>query len=164
MRKKFQYIVLTENLKSDNIKFAIWSQIADCRRRSLLSYMTSQRKALYETLEQHRDEALTAEQIMSFIGDGVSRSAVYRNLASLEKQGAIKRTAAPGSNTVMYRYTGSDTCRNHLHLECSECGNTYHLNVPATAALINDVMQDASFQVDSSSTVLYGICEKCRKN
>ncbi|MCR4615737.1 MAG: transcriptional repressor [Clostridiales bacterium] len=129
-----------------------------------MSYMTLQRKALIDVLEQHRDEPLSADRIITLIGENASRSAVYRNLSALEKQGLIKKTAASGSNKTLYRYVGSDECRDHLHLECSACGKTYHLKVPATNALINDVMQDANFQIDSSSTVLYGICEKCRKS
>ena len=129
-----------------------------------MSYMTSQRKVLFETLEQHRDETLSAEQIIELIGDNASRSAVYRNLSALEKQGLIKKTTASGSNKALFRYVGSRECKDHLHLECSKCGKTYHLNLPATSALINNVLQDTKFKIDSSSTVLYGVCEKCRKN
>lgn len=125
-------------------------------------YETSQRKALFQVLEQHRDEALCVDQIISLIGESMSRSAVYRNLSSLEKQGLIKKTAASGSNKALYRYTGSKECRDLLHLECSKCGRTYHLKRPATNALIDDVMQDANFRIDTNDTVLYGVCEKCR--
>ena len=128
-----------------------------------MSYMTNQRKALFDILEQHRDETLTADQIITLTGDGASRSAVYRNLSSLEKQGLIKKTASSGSSKVLYRYVGSKECADHLHLECSKCGKTYHLRMPTTSALIDDVMKDANFEVDSSSTVLYGVCENCRK-
>ena len=94
----------------------------------------------------------------------MSRSAVYRNLATLEKYGVIKRTAAPRSKTVMYRYIGSETCKNHLHLKCTECGNIYHLNAPTTTSLVNNVIQAADFKVDSSITVLYGVCKNCRQH
>lgn len=125
-------------------------------------YLTSQRKALYELLEEHRDEALSADRIIELIGDVASRSAVYRNLSALEKDELIKKTTASGSNKVFYRYVGSKECKDHLHLECSKCGKTYHLDMPATNVLIGDVMQGADFEVDSSSTVLYGVCGKCR--
>ena len=129
-----------------------------------VEYVTSLRKVLFEVLEQHRDEALSADQILLFMGDHASRSAVYRNLSALEKQGLIKKVAVSGSNKAMYRYTGSKECRDHLHLECSKCGKTYHLKMPATNALIDGVMQDANFRIDTKCTVLYGVCEKCRNN
>ncbi|MBQ3356792.1 MAG: transcriptional repressor [Oscillospiraceae bacterium] len=129
-----------------------------------MGYMTSQRKALFDALEQHRDEALTAEQIIALMDKSASRSAVYRNLSALEKQGLVKKTVIGGANRVLYRYVGSKECQDHLHLECSKCGKTYHLKTPATNALIDDVMQDANFQIDSTNTVLYGVCGKCRKS
>ncbi len=129
-----------------------------------MGYLTNQRKTLYEILEQHRDEALSADQIISLMGENASRSAVYRNLSSLEKQGLIIRTAVSGSNKSLYRYVGAKECKNQLHLECSKCGKTYHLEMPAAKELIDGVMQNADFRIDSSSTVLYGICGKCRNN
>ncbi|MBO4452924.1 MAG: transcriptional repressor [Clostridia bacterium] len=129
-----------------------------------MSYMTNQRKALLDLLEHHRDETLSADQIVEKIGESASRSAVYRNLSELEKQGLIKKIASSGSSKALYLYTGSDHCRDHIHLECSKCGRTYHLEAPTTDALIDNVMQDASFQIDRASTVLYGVCETCRKH
>ncbi len=129
-----------------------------------LGYMTSQRKALFDVLELHRDEALSAEQIMEFIGECASRSAVYRNLSALEKSGLVKKTAATDSNKILYRYVGSDVCKNSLHLECSKCGKVFHLDEPSTNSLIDNVMQGSDFMVDSKDTVLHGVCEKCRKN
>ena len=129
-----------------------------------MRYQTSQRKVLFSVLEQHRDKALSAEQILTLIGKTASRSAVYRNLAALEKEGLIQRVVSPGSGKTLYRYTGAGECRNHLHLECSLCGKTYHLEAAATDTLVSDVMQGAGFQIDRSSTVLHGVCGKCRKN
>lgn len=129
-----------------------------------MGYLTAQRKALFDVFERHRDETLCADQIISLLGGSASRSAVYRNLSALEKKGLIHKTVLSGSHKTSYRYVGSEACRDHLHLACSRCGKTYHLKMPATNALIDDVLQDANFQVDSSSTVLYGVCEKCRNN
>ena len=124
--------------------------------------MTSQRKALFDVLELHRDEALSAEQIVELIGGGVSRSAVYRNLSALEKSGLVKKTAAGDSNKALYRYVGSNVCKDHLHLECSKCGKVFHLDELSTGTLIANVLQGSDFMVDSSNTVLHGVCVKCR--
>lgn len=130
-----------------------------------MSYSTNQRRVLIRTLECHRDETLSADQIVGLMGeDMISRSAVYRNLSALEKQGCVKRIALPGTKRIFFRYTASEECRSHLHLECSRCGRTYHMNALSTNALIENVMRQSKFEVDSGSTVLYGVCEKCREN
>ncbi len=129
-----------------------------------MRYVTTQRKALLDALEERRDEPLSAEQILALIGDGVSRSAVYRNLAELEKRGMVIKATSSGSNKALYKYIGSEECRDHLHLECSNCGRVFHLKLAATNTLIDGVMCDANFRVDRAATVLYGLCEKCRES
>ena len=127
-----------------------------------MRYMTRQRRKLLETLEKHRDETLCADQIVAYAGDEIlSRSAIYRNLSSLESEGYVKRIVTSGKNKLFYRYIGSDECKNHIHLECSKCGKTFHLDVPSTNTLIEKVMQDSDFKIDIKNTVLHGICGKC---
>ncbi|MBQ2429166.1 MAG: hypothetical protein II264_11840 [Ruminococcus sp.] len=47
-------------------------------------YMTKQRKALLAFLSGHADEELTAKQLETALsGEGISISAVYRNLSDL---------------------------------------------------------------------------------
>lgn len=127
-------------------------------------YNTKQRKILLDYLAAHADEMLSAKHIAGDLAEeGISLSAVYRNLSALETEGKLRRLSREGSREVLYRYTAADECRRHLHLSCSRCGKTYHMDVPATNMLIDSVAQDADFQVDSSTTVLYGICKTCQK-
>ncbi len=126
-------------------------------------YATRQRKALLGYLLMHPDESFSARQIADALEpDGVSLSAVYRNLAALEAQGMIRRAPKDGDHEVFYRFTQADACKKHLHLSCSQCGKTFHMDVPATDSLVEQVAQTADFQVDRSSTVLYGVCGACR--
>ena len=54
--------------------------------------MTKQRKALLAFLSAHADEELTARQMEQALSEqGISISAVYRNLADLEKEGKVRR-------------------------------------------------------------------------
>lgn len=130
-----------------------------------MEYSTRQRKDLIMTLERYRDETLSADRIVDLLGkDRISRSAVYRNMSALEAQGCVKRVTLPGSKRIFFRYTGAEECRTHLHLECFKCRKTYHMDARLTNKLIENVMRDSGFDVDSGSTVLYGICEKCRNN
>ena len=130
-----------------------------------MRYATKQRRLLLDVLEKHFDETLSADIIADLIGsDSVSRSAIYRNLSSLEADGLVKRVTLPSSQKAGFRYVGASDCKKHLHLECSRCGRTFHLALPSSNELIDNVMRDAGFKVDSATTVLNGICEDCRKD
>ena len=64
-------------------------------------YMTKQRKALLAFLSAHADEELTARQMEQALSEqGISISAVYRNLADLEKEGKVRRSSKSGSREV----------------------------------------------------------------
>ena len=120
--------------------------------------MTKQRKTLLGYLSAHPDEALSAQEIAAALeGEGVSLSAVYRNLAELETDGQIRRTSREGS-----QFTGSDACRNSLHLKCKKCGRTFHMDSTGAAQLLGVVEKAEGFAVDKGDTVLYGVCEICQ--
>ncbi|MBQ2581742.1 MAG: transcriptional repressor, partial [Ruminococcus sp.] len=64
-------------------------------------YTTKQRTLLLELLRSHADETLSAEEIAKMLGsEGVSISAIYRNLAALESEGKLQRVTKGGSRRV----------------------------------------------------------------
>ena len=90
-------------------------------------YTTRQREALLDYLSRHPDQPLTVREIAAGVEpDGVSLSAVYRNLAELEAAGLIRRESRPGSREAVVQYVGAENCRGHLHLTCTRCGRTVH--------------------------------------
>lgn len=129
-----------------------------------MKYDTHQRRQLLELLRLHRDEAFSAARLAALMEEqGVSRSAVYRNLAALETEGEVKRVAVGGSRKSCYRYVGAAECRDHLHLSCTRCGAIFHMDHPATDRLIDSVKAGSGFVVDSAATVLVGVCGNCRR-
>ncbi|MBQ7541510.1 MAG: transcriptional repressor [Clostridia bacterium] len=131
----------------------------------MAKYSTRQRKALALFLSEHPDESFSAVQIASALEpERISLSAVYRNLGELVSQGVICRTQQDNSREILYRYTQAESCRMHLHLACSRCGKTFHMDVPGTDRLIEQVAENADFRVDRSSTVLHGVCGNCMQS
>ena len=127
-------------------------------------YETKQRKALLEFLSRNAHKPLTVSDIAAALkSEGISTSAIYRNLSDMQDEDKVQRVTQSGSNKVYYRYTGAKNCEKHLHMSCSKCGKTFHMDVPATDLLINEVLSGSDFEVDSASTVLLGTCSKCRK-
>lgn len=125
------------------------------------AYMTQPRKRLLTYLHSRADETLSAAQISADLPE-ISVSSVYRNLAALEKEGAVRKLTKTGSREVFYQYMDAEGCRSHLHLSCKKCGQTFHMNAEETEALVRAVEELDGFTVDRSETVLYGVCESCR--
>ncbi len=127
-------------------------------------YQTKQRKALLTFFESHPDEIFSAKQIAEHMqADELSMSAVYRNLTELESEGTIQRAAKGGSKQAFYRFVGAESCKNHLHLACSRCGKTFHMDLPESAVLMDRVKDSSDFRIDSAKTVLYGVCGNCKE-
>ena len=128
-------------------------------------YMTKQRKTLLSYLSDHADEKLSARRIEADLSsEGISMSAVYRNLSELEKEGKVRRVNKSGSREVFYQYTDGEHCKECLHLSCEKCGKTYHMNTPGAQMLIQNLAQSDEFTIDKANTVLYGVCKDCKNN
>lgn len=126
-------------------------------------YSTKQRQILLAFLGKHPDQQLSARSIAEQLRDsGVSQSAVYRNLAALEADGKVRRGTGTGREAC-YQYIGADECRGCLHLSCTRCGRTFHMERPRTQLLIERVARDEGFSIDRSETVLYGLCKACQE-
>ena len=127
-------------------------------------YMTKQRKALLSYLSMHADERLSAKQLEDALkSEGISISAVYRNLSELEREGKVRRVNNSGSREVFYQYTDGAHCKDCLHLSCEKCGKTYHMNSAVAQTLIENLAQSDEFTIDKANTVLYGVCGDCRE-
>jgi len=125
--------------------------------------MTRQRKTLLDYLGAHADELFCAQTVAEALeGEGVSLSAVYRNLAELEAEGRVRRADRSGSRETYYRFVGADECRGCLHLQCKKCGRTFHMDAAGAEQLKTVVEKTEGFALDKGDTVLYGVCEVCR--
>lgn len=131
---------------------------------TLSVYATKQRKVLLDFLKSHADEVFSADRICESLGsEDISLSAIYRNLSALEAAGKVQRVTKGGCRRVFYRYKAADKCREHIHLSCEKCGKTFHMPLPATNRLIDNVKKNTDFEIDRTETVLYGVCGECKK-
>ena len=124
-------------------------------------YKTNQRRELAAFLMDNHDNPMSASQISE--GVNMSISAVYRNLEVLENEGKVTRSAKDGCREILYRYTASEECSGMMHLCCTVCGRTFHMNDNACKLLIDALSEHDGFEVDISRTVLHGVCSNCRK-
>lgn len=121
----------------------------------MTKYNTKQRMQFLSFLEGNPDSSFSAKDIKEAIGD-ISLSAVYRNLATLEKDGCIRK------HGDRYEYIGSKKCRSCLHMNCKSCGKSFHLNGVFSEFIISNVLSSEKFEIDKNDTVFYGLCKSCR--
>lgn len=125
-------------------------------------YDTRQRDYLISFLNQHPDQLLSARQIaQELCAQQISLSAVYRNLSQLEAEGLIRKSVKAGSRESYYQYVGAEDCHSHLHLSCTRCGKTFHMDAERTAQLTRAMSELDGLDLDILKTVLYGICQNC---
>lgn len=125
-------------------------------------YNTKQRALLQEYLSLRPDQEFTPREVADALQEqGISKSAVYRNLAELEEEGLLRRRAIPGSRENHFRYLGGAKCLEALHLNCKVCGKTIHMSNQETEFFVRTIAANDRFELDRHETVLYGTCRNC---
>lgn len=129
----------------------------------MAKYVTRQRKVLLDFLSRHRDQAISAKEIADALADqGISHSAVCRNLSQLEQEGTARRVSKAGSRSVFFQYMGDPACQGSLHLSCKGCGRMVHMNGARADRLLQVIALGEDFWVDKGDTVLCGLCGACQ--
>ncbi len=130
----------------------------------MAKYHTKQRDMLISFLESNVDVPLSAGQIGEALKiEGISLSAVYRNIAALESEGKLIRHTKGGSREVYYQYISADCCRQKLHLSCTKCGKISHMETVSANRICEDIESLEDFSLNTGETVLFGLCANCRK-
>lgn len=126
-------------------------------------YFTKQRKILQTYLEGQVDQELSAKKVAEDLKDaGVSLSAIYRNLADMEREQRVVQCHKEGSREFYFRYIGTSECHQQFHLSCRLCAKIEHVSLEESLFLQERIAQQCSFQVDLPNTVFYGICKQCQ--
>lgn len=125
-------------------------------------YSTEQRRSILVYLEGRQDACLTANEIAVALAPTVSKSAVYRNLADLEREGTVVRVPLSGDRSFGYRYAGSDACKGKIHISCVRCGKTEHVSTRAANAFEAAIAASDGFSLHKGECLLYGVCKSCR--
>ncbi|MEX2505294.1 MAG: transcriptional repressor [Egicoccus sp.] len=98
------------------------------------------------------------------IGAAQSQSSLYRNLATLEQCGAVRRIIS-SDDVTRYELT-EELSEHHHHLLCSLCGRLEDVVLPprietALAEAAEEARRQTDFDVDSHRFELVGTCATC---
>ena len=132
------------------------------------SYSTVCHKKITEYLSENKDKVVTVNDIDCYLeeqGTKVNSSTIYRYLNRLSDEGLVMKYVAKKGEMSSFQYTGDKVrnCREHIHLRCVRCGKIIHLDCEFMEELSNHIMEHHGFKLQCESSVLYGVCEECRR-
>ena len=130
-------------------------------------YKTKQKETILQYLISHPNQHVTAQEISRHLnqeGTAVGTATIYRQLDQLVSDGTIRKYTIDSRTGACYEYLpDSEACHRHFHLKCMHCETLYHVTCEHLCELEEHILEHHGFQIDQSKTVLYGICEDCRK-
>ncbi|MBO4911993.1 MAG: transcriptional repressor [Butyrivibrio sp.] len=128
-------------------------------------YKTKPRNLIIEYLKANADTRFTARDILNAVKDkedGLDRSTVYRNLERLCKEGKLVKYKEADVNASCYQYSeGHESCHEHMHAQCSECGRIFHLDNSIFKSAAKKMTEEYGIEIDYGKSVIICVCDKC---
>ncbi len=128
------------------------------------AYQTGQRKLLLDFFSAHGGEAFSVDGILAALPAEaqVSRSAVYRNVDRMVREGLLRKTLSADGNKALYQAAAD--CGTHcerIHLQCEKCGRVFHMEDAEAEARLRDALGRSGFRLDEHASLLSGTCRDC---
>ena len=128
-----------------------------------MAYKTRQREAILRFFMDHGDRCFTAREVYEQVDAG--EATVFRAIACLTESGLLNKyvSGSSRSDSATYQYNPCGDRADHIHLKCERCGELIHMDCAFMATILAHFLDEHGFAVDCGKTVIYGLCEKCRK-
>ncbi len=129
----------------------------------MAKYKTKPRMLLLEFLSSHPHEIMSVTQIIgAFDHNDIGVSSIYRILSELVEEGIIAKIAKHGMKEAYYRLNDVKECHGKVHYLCTKCGKVFHMKEKEANLLSDYFLNEEGFLIETSSTVIHGICKECR--
>ena len=121
---------------------------------------TAQRRAILDTLERAPGPLTPQEVLSAARADhaGLGLATVYRNLSTLEAEGAVVPVHLPGES-ARFEVAGRG---HHHHFCCEGCDNVFELDTTCPVAVLEGATLPGGFAVKHHELTLYGLCSSCQ--
>ena len=127
-------------------------------------YLTDNKKTVSDFFKNNSERHYTVENVIEKLdseGISIPKSTLYRIIGSLCRSGLLKRYESGSENCFVYQYANfDDSCIDHFHLKCSECGNLIHLECDKMNEIKEHIMKEHGFMIGGAG-IINGICGKC---
>ncbi len=128
------------------------------------TYMTEQRRTLLAFFKENAGESFAIDEVVERLGgEGISRSAVYRNVDKMAADGLLRKAAPDGSRHTVYQFAACGSHCDRIHLRCESCGKVFHMGSEKDEQALRSVLEKSGFELDEHSAVLPGLCKDCKK-
>lgn len=126
-------------------------------------YKTKQRQILIDFFKKNNNKQYSIKEITDSVSNNdIGKSTVYRLIDKMTEDGSIRRFRGINGKSVLYQYVGEQhECDSHFHLKCVKCGLLVHLECDYMNSLNKHIEEHHKFEIDSSKTILYGLCSEC---
>lgn len=127
------------------------------------AYQTGQRKLLLDFFAAHAGEAFSVDGILAALPAEarVSRSAVYRNVDRMAREGLLRRTLSADGAKALYQAADCGAECARIHLQCEKCGRVFHMEDAQEEARLRDALDRSGFKLDEHASLLSGTCRDC---
>ncbi|MES9962431.1 MAG: ferric iron uptake transcriptional regulator [Candidatus Sedimenticola sp. 20ELBAFRAG] len=125
--------------------------------------ITLPRLKILEMLEESRGRHVSAEDIYRMMlerDEDIGVATIYRVLTQCEQAGLVSRLQFEGGKAVFE--VAED--KHHDHIVCVKCGHVEEFHDETIEARQREIANEAGFEMDDHSMVLYGLCKSCRNN
>ena len=103
---------------------------------------------------------LTADEVYEFVKrdhPSIGKGTVYRNLAILTEEGAIRKVEVPdGSDRFDF------TLKNHYHVRCVKCGEVFDVDMDEIPDLQKKIHDTHGMEFLTYDIFFKGICPECK--
>lgn len=121
---------------------------------------TIQKDLVYNAVLKMRRH-VTADEVYETIKaehPSIGKGTVYRNLAILADEGAIRRVEIPnGPDRFDF------TLKNHYHVRCIKCGEVSDVDMDELHDLEKRILKKGGMEFLSYDILFKGICAKCQR-
>ncbi len=128
-----------------------------------MKYKTKQTDILLDVIKNSGPNGITANEAVAELeklNNHISRATIYRKLKVFENEGIVRVVTHKGKK--LYELVWDD-CSDHLHLVCTNCKKVIHIDCTSSDRFIKYVEDELRFDIDFRKTVIYGLCNDCKK-
>jgi Fur family ferric uptake transcriptional regulator len=125
--------------------------------------LTPQRKIIIETLLEHADKHLSAEDVYNLVkvkSPDVGLATVYRTVELLAELSVLEKLDFGDGRS---RYEFSEEVHHHHHLLCVNCGKVLEMDEDLLESVERRIYKAKGFKVLDHQVKFFGLCVDCQK-